>query len=202
LEGNGARNAKSGQPVNMKRIFDIITAVILLIVLCIPMLIIAVMVKVSSRGPVLYWSDRVGICNTTFIMPKFRTMRTDTPAVATHLLNNPDSYVTPLGYYLRKYSLDEIPQLWNIFKGDMSFVGPRPALFNQDDLVELRTRKGVHTLVPGITGWAQINGRDDIPIPLKVEYDEYYLKNKSFFFDLKIILMTFIKVLRAEGVQH
>jgi len=186
----------------MKRIFDIITAVLLLLILCIPMLIIAVMVKASSRGPVLYWSERVGIHNTIFRMPKFRTMRRDTPAVATHLLKNPDAYVTPLGYYLRKYSLDEIPQLWNIFKGDMSFVGPRPALFNQDDLVELRTRKGVHTLVPGITGWAQINGRDDIPIPLKVEYDEYYLKNKSFFFDLKIILMTFIKVLRAEGVQH
>jgi len=166
------------------------------------MLIIAMMVKVSSRGPVLYWSERVGIHNTIFRMPKFRTMRADTPAVATHLLKNPDTYVTPFGYYLRKFSLDEIPQLWNIFKGDMSFVGPRPALFNQDDLVELRTRKGVYTLVPGITGWAQINGRDDIPIPLKVEYDEYYLKNKSFFFDLKIILMTAIKVLKAEGVRH
>ncbi len=188
--------------MNGKRIFDIVAAVFLLMVLCIPMLIIALMVKFTSRGPVLYWSDRVGINNTLFRMPKFRTMRTDTPAVATHLLKNPDTYVTPLGYYLRKYSLDEIPQLWNILKGDMSFVGPRPALFNQDDLVELRTRKGVHTLVPGITGWAQINGRDDIPIPLKVEYDEYYLKNKSFFFDLKIILMTFIKVLRAEGVRH
>jgi O-antigen biosynthesis protein WbqP len=186
----------------IKRIFDIVTAIILLIVLCIPMLIIAVAVKLTSRGPVLYWSERVGIRNTTFKMPKFRTMRKDTPPVATHLLKNPDSYVTPLGYYLRKFSLDEIPQLWNILKGDMSFVGPRPALFNQDDLVQLRTRKGVHTLIPGITGWAQINGRDDIPIPLKVEYDEYYLKNKSFFFDLKIISMTFVKVLRAEGVQH
>lgn len=188
--------------MNAKRIFDILTAVFLLIILCVPMLIIALMVKFTSRGPVLYWSDRVGIHNTLFRMPKFRTMRTDTPAVATHLLKNPDTYVTPLGYYLRKYSLDEIPQLWNILRGDMSFVGPRPALFNQDDLVELRTRKGVHTLVPGITGWAQINGRDDIPIPLKVEYDEYYLKNKSFLFDLKIILMTVIKVLRAEGVRH
>jgi O-antigen biosynthesis protein WbqP len=202
LGRNRARDATSRQFVNIKRIFDIIAAIMLLIILCIPMLIIAVMVKISSSGPVLYWSERVGIHNTTFKMPKFRTMRTDTPAVATHLLDNPDTYVTPLGYYLRKYSLDEIPQLWNIFKGDMSFVGPRPALFNQDDLVELRTRKGVHTLVPGITGWAQINGRDDIPIPLKVEYDEHYLKNKSFFFDLKIIFMTFVKVLRAEGVKH
>jgi O-antigen biosynthesis protein WbqP len=186
----------------MKRAFDFIMAFFLLCLLSVPMLLIAIIVKLTSRGPVLYWSDRVGINNTTFKMPKFRTMRTDTPAVATHLLDNPNSYVTSTGYYLRKYSLDEIPQLWNIFKGDMSFVGPRPALFNQDDLVELRTRKGVHKLIPGVTGWAQINGRDDIPIPLKVEYDEYYLKNKSFFFDLKIILMTFIKVLRAEGVRH
>jgi O-antigen biosynthesis protein WbqP len=186
----------------MKRAFDLIMAFFLLCLLSVPMLLIAIIVKLTSRGPVLYWSDRVGINNTTFKMPKFRTMRTDTPAVATHLLDNPNSYVTSTGYYLRKYSLDEIPQLWNIFKGDMSFVGPRPALFNQDDLVELRTRKGVHKLIPGVTGWAQINGRDDIPIQLKVEYDEYYLKNKSFFFDLKIILMTFIKVLRAEGVRH
>ena len=186
----------------MKRAFDLIMAFSLLCLLSVPILLIAIIVKLTSRGPVLYWSDRVGINNTTFKMPKFRTMRTDTPAVATHLLDNPNSYVTSTGYYLRKFSLDEIPQLWNIFKGDMSFVGPRPALFNQDDLVELRTRKGVHKLIPGITGWAQINGRDDIPIPLKVEYDEYYLKNKSFFFDLKIILMTAIKVLKAEGVRH
>jgi O-antigen biosynthesis protein WbqP len=186
----------------MKRAFDLITAFFLFIVLSVPMLLISIMVKLTTRGPVLYWSDRVGINNTTFKMPKFRTMRTDTPAVATHLLDNPNSYVTSTGYYLRKFSLDEIPQLWNIFKGDMSFVGPRPALFNQDDLVELRTRKGVHKLIPGITGWAQINGRDDIPIPLKVEYDEYYLKNKSFFFDLKIILMTAVKVLKAEGIRH
>ena len=188
--------------MNLKRIFDIITAVLLLIILCIPMLIIALMVKLTSRGPVLYWSDRVGVHNTIFRMPKFRTMRTDTPAVATHLLENPDAYVTSLGFYLRKYSLDEIPQLWNILKGDMSFVGPRPALFNQDDLVELRTRKGVHTLVPGITGWAQVNGRDNIPIPLKVDYDEYYLKHRSFIFDLKILWITAVKVLRSEDVTH
>jgi len=186
----------------MKRISDVLLSLLLLCFLFIPMVLIALIVKLTSKGPALYWSDRVGINNTLFRMPKFRTMRTDTPAVATHLLHNPNSYVTPVGYYLRKFSLDEIPQLWSIFKGDMSFVGPRPALFNQDDLVELRTRKGVYTLVPGITGWAQINGRDDIPIPLKVEYDEYYLKNKSFFFDLKIILMTAIKVLKAEGVRH
>jgi O-antigen biosynthesis protein WbqP len=174
----------------------------LLGILCLPMLIIAVMVKISSSGPFLYWSDRIGINNEIFKMPKFRTMRIDTPAVATHLLEKPEIYLTSVGVFLRKYSLDEFPQLWNVVKGDMSFVGPRPALFNQDDLIELRTRKRVHELVPGITGWAQINGRDDIPIPLKVEYDEYYLKNKSFFFDLKIIFMTAIKVFKAEGVQH
>lgn len=192
----------SGQFVNSKRVFDIITATMLLGILCIPMLIIAVIVKVSSSGPFLYWSDRIGTNNEIFKMPKFRTMRIDTPPVATHLLEKPEIYLTSVGAFLRKYSLDEFPQLWNVVKGDMSFVGPRPALFNQDDLIELRTRKRVHELVPGITGWAQVNGRDDIPIPLKVEYDEYYLKNKSFFFDLKIIFMTAIKVFKAEGVQH
>ena len=192
----------SGQFVNSKRVFDIITATMLLGILCIPMLIIAVIVKVSSSGPFLYWSDRIGTNNEIFKMPKFRTMHIDTPPVATHLLEKPEIYLTSVGAFLRKYSLDEFPQLWNVVKGDMSFVGPRPALFNQDDLIELRTRKRVHELVPGITGWAQVNGRDDIPIPLKVEYDEYYLKNKSFFFDLKIIFMTAIKVFKAEGVQH
>jgi len=150
----------------------------------------------------LYWSDRVGVGNSIFKMPKFRTMHKDTPEVATHLMNNPARHLTPIGAFLRKSSLDELPQLWSVLKGNMSFVGPRPALFNQDDLIELRTRKGVHELVPGITGWAQVNGRDDIPIPLKVEYDEYYLKNKSFFFDLKIIFITALKVLRAEGVSY
>jgi O-antigen biosynthesis protein WbqP len=144
----------------------------------------------------------VGIHNQIFKMPKFRTMRMDTPAVATHLLGNPDDYMTTLGSFLRKFSLDELPQLWSIIKGDMSFVGPRPALFNQDDLINLRTSKGLHEIIPGITGWAQINGRDDIPIPQKVEYDAYYLNKKSFFFDLKILYRTVLKVIRAEGVRH
>ncbi|MFH2074582.1 MAG: sugar transferase, partial [Pseudomonadota bacterium] len=167
-----------------------------------PILVIAILVRLTSRGHALYWSDRVGIGNKIFKMPKFRTMRIDTPAVATHLLDNPDSYLTPIGPFLRKSSLDELPQLWNVLKGDMSFVGPRPALFNQDDLIALRTEKGVHRLIPGITGWAQINGRDDIPIPKKVEYDEYYLNHRSFFFDLKILVLTFLKVTRAENVSH
>ena len=135
-------------------------------------------------------------------MPKFRTMRTDTPAVATHLLKNPEAYLTPVGSFLRKFSLDELPQLWSILKGDMSFVGPRPALYNQDDLKELRTRRNIHTLIPGITGWAQVNGRDELPIPVKVEFDDYYMKNKSFILDLKILWMTFVKVLKTEGIRH
>lgn len=188
--------------MNSKRIFDIGTALVLSGILCIPMLAIAVTVKVSSRGPVLYWSDRVGIRNRIFSMPKFRTMRMDTPPVATHLLEDPDRFLTPVGGLLRKSSLDELPQLWSILKGDMSFVGPRPALYNQDDLIALRTRKGVHRIVPGITGWAQVNGRDTLPIPVKVDFDEYYLKNRSFMFDLKILWITFAKVLRTEGVQH
>lgn len=166
------------------------------------MMLIALLVKMSSSGPVLYWSDRVGVDNQIFKMPKFRTMRTNTPAVATHLLGNPDDYLTPTGSILRKFSLDELPQLWSIIKGDMSFVGPRPALYNQDDLINLRTIKGLHKIMPGITGWAQINGRDDIPIPQKVEYDAYYLNKKSFFFDLKILYRTVLKVIRAEGVRH
>jgi O-antigen biosynthesis protein WbqP len=188
--------------VNIKRIFDIVMAVSLFGLFCIPMLIMALIVKVSSRGPVLYWSDRVGINNEIFEMPKFRTMRTGTPAVATHLLENPGAYLTPFGYYLRKFSLDELPQLWSIFKGDMSFVGPRPALYNQEDLITLRTSKGIHQIIPGITGWAQINGRDDIPILQKVEYDECYFKKRSFLFDLKILYMTAVKVIKAEGVRH
>ena len=186
----------------MKVLFDYITALCLLLLSFTPLLIIAVLVKLTSRGPVLYWSDRVGMNNLNFRMPKFRTMKTDTPAVATHLLSDPDQYLTPIGKFLRKSSLDELPQLLSILKGDMSFVGPRPALFNQNDLIELRTRKGIHRLVPGLTGWAQINGRDEIPIPLKVEYDEYYLKNRSLLLDLKILVMTFSKVLRREGVTH
>jgi O-antigen biosynthesis protein WbqP len=188
--------------VNAKRIFDLVMAIILSGIFSLPMLLIALLVKTTSEGPVLYWSDRVGLKNGIFRMPKFRTMRADTPAVATHLLKNPDQYLTPIGSVLRKFSLDELPQLWSILKGKMSFVGPRPALFNQDDLIRLRTLKGVHKLVPGITGWAQVNGRDDIPIPKKVEYDSYYLAKKSFGFDLKILYMTFMKVIKAEGVRH
>ena len=150
----------------------------------------------------MYWSDRVGKGNTIFKMPKFRTMKVNTPAVATHLLDGPERFLTPIGKFLRKASLDELPQLLSIIRGDMSFVGPRPALFNQADLVELRTKKGIHVLTPGLTGWAQINGRDDIPIPAKVQFDEYYLTNMSFFFDFKILLMTFIKVIRTENVSH
>ena len=158
--------------------------------------------KLTSKGPALHWSDRVGINNTIFKMPKFRTMLIETPPVATHLLENPYKYLTPIGPLLRRFSLDEFPQLWSVLKGDMSFVGPRPALYNQDDLIELRTTKGIHKLVPGITGWAQVNGRDNISIPLKVEYDEYYMNHKSFLLNLKILYMTFLKVIRAEGVKH
>ena len=172
------------------------------IFLAIPMLITALAVKLTSRGPILYWSNRVGCYNTIFKMPKFRTMRTDTPAVATHLLGDPDLWLTPIGKFLRKLSLDELPQLFSILTGDMSIVGPRPALFNQDDLVALRTEKGVHRLTPGLTGWAQINGRDELPIPVKVDFDVWYLEQRSFWLDLKIILMTFIKVLKKEGVTH
>jgi len=186
----------------VKRIFDCTAVLAALFLFGLPMLLVALLVKLTSPGPVLYWSDRVGVGNEIFKMPKFRTMRIDTPAVATHLLDNPDSYLTPIGPFLRKSSLDELPQLWNVLKGDMSFVGPRPALFNQEDLIALRTEKGVHRLIPGITGWAQINGRDDIPIPKKVEFDEYYLLHRSFLLDIKIILLTVFKVVRREGVVH
>jgi len=186
----------------MKRIFDLAMASFLLCFLSIPILVVGLMVKLTSKGPALYWSDRVGINNSIFRMPKFRTMGINTPSVATHLMKNPDAYLTPIGSFLRKFSLDELPQLYSILKGDISFVGPRPALYNQDDLVELRTEKGIHKLISGITGWAQVNGRDELPIPVKVEFDEYYLKNRSFFFDLKILWMTFVKVVRREGVTH
>lgn len=186
----------------MKRSFDFLLSVLLLLFLSVPMLLIALLVKASSRGPVLYWSNRVGRDNIIFRMPKFRSMRTDTPAVATHLLTNPDQFLTPIGNFLRKTSLDELPQLLSILRGDMSFVGPRPALFNQDDLVELRTQKGVHTLIPGLTGWAQINGRDELPIPVKVDFDEYYLKNRSLLLDFRIIILTALKVVKSEGVRH
>jgi O-antigen biosynthesis protein WbqP len=186
----------------MKRIFDVLVGLLLLCFLSIPMILIALIVKLTSKGPALYWSDRVGINNTIFRMPKFRTMRPDTPEMATHLMNNPDLYLTSVGSFLRKFSLDELPQLWSILKGDMSFIGPRPALYNQDDLVNLRTKKGIHRLIPGVTGWAQVNGRDDIPIPLKVEYDAYYMKNKSIILDLKIVWRTAVNVLRKRGIRH
>lgn len=186
----------------MKRLFDLLLGLAALAFLWLPMLFVALAVRFTSKGPVLYWSDRVGQNNALFSMPKFRSMRTDTPAVATHLLANPDAYLTPIGSFLRKSSLDELPQLWSILCGHMSFVGPRPALFNQHDLVALRTARGVHALVPGLTGWAQIHGRDELPIPAKVELDAYYLQHRSLWLDLQILAMTFLRVLRRDGVTH
>ncbi len=186
----------------MNRLFDLIIAVFLLIILLIPMIVISILIKISSRGPVLYWSERVGKNNSIFRMPKFRSMRIDTPPVATHLLADPDLYITSLGKWLRKTSLDELPQIFSVLKGDMRFVGPRPALFNQDDLVGLRTAKGIHSLVPGITGWAQINGRDELPVPVKVDYDLHYLNNRSFLFDIKILILTFYNVITSKGITH
>jgi len=185
-----------------KRVFDIFMAVVLFIILFIPMLIIGFLVRATSSGPALHWSKRIGRNNQHFLMPKFRTMRTDAPQVATHLLLNSHSYITPLGVILRKTSLDELPQVWSVLIGDMSLVGPRPALFNQDDLIELRTQKGVHVLRPGVTGWAQVNGRDDLPIPVKVEYDYEYLSRCGLMFDLIILVKTFTKVVLREGVRH
>lgn len=186
----------------MKRTFDITMSLAALFVFIGPLLLVALLVRLTAPGPILYWSDRVGRDNCVFKMPKFRTMRIDTPAVATHLLGDPDSWLTPVGKFLRKSSLDELPQLWSILTGNMSVVGPRPALFNQDDLIALRTAKGVHTLTPGLTGWAQINGRDELPIPVKVAFDEWYFHNQSFLFDLKIIVLTVVKVVKKEGVKH
>lgn len=186
----------------MKRPFDLTVALVAAICLALPILIVALAVRLTSPGPALYWSDRVGRHNRTFKMPKFRSMRIDTPAVATHLLQNPDQWLTSIGSFLRKSSLDELPQLWSILKGDMSFVGPRPALFNQDDLIALRTEKGVHELVPGLTGWAQVNGRDELPISQKVQLDAEYLRRQSLLFDLKILWMTALKVLARDGVSH
>jgi len=186
----------------VKRIGDICFCMLLFIPLLLPFLLTALMVKLTSRGPILYWSDRVGRHNRLFKMPKFRSMRVGTPAVATHLLENPGACLTPVGSFLRKSSLDELPQLWNILKGDMSFVGPRPALFNQQDLIELRTKAGVHTLMPGLTGWAQINGRDELPIPQKVALDVEYLHRRSMIFDIYIIFMTAMKVIRHDGIVH
>ncbi len=186
----------------MKRLFDIVLGLCAIVLMAVPMCCIALLVKLTSRGSVLYWSDRVGKNNRIFPMPKFRSMKTDTPAVATHLLPDPDRVLTPIGKFLRKSSLDELPQLWCVLKGDMSFVGPRPALFNQDDLIALRTEKGVHRLPVGITGWAQVNGRDDLPIPEKVALDVEYMQRKSLKFDLYILWLTVIRVVRRDGVSH
>ncbi|MEI8158095.1 MAG: sugar transferase [Burkholderiales bacterium] len=186
----------------MKRLFDLLLAVGAALVLVIPYAFVAILVRVTSPGPILYWSARVGHRNMVFQMPKFRSMRVGTPAVATHLLADPASHLTPIGSFLRKSSLDELPQLWSIFKGDMSFVGPRPALYNQYDLIELRTQCGVHELVPGLTGWAQINGRDELPIPQKVVLDQEYLHRQSIGFDIQILALTALKVIMRADVTH
>lgn len=186
----------------MKRLFDLVLGLMAAAVLLVPLVVVAVLVRLTSPGPALYWSDRVGRHNRIFKMPKFRSMRVGTPAVATHLLANPKAHLTPIGSFLRKSSLDELPQLWSILAGDMSFVGPRPALFNQHDLIELRTQKKVHTLVPGLTGWAQVNGRDELPIPQKVALDVEYLQRQGFWFDNQILWLTFLKVVRRDGVSH
>ena len=186
----------------MKRFFDIFLGCLAALILCVPMLLVAMAVRLTSKGPAVYWSDRVGRNNVIFKMPKFRSMRFGTPAVATHLLADARSHLTPIGSFLRRSSLDELPQLWSILAGDMSFVGPRPALFNQQDLIALRTEQGVHTLVPGLTGWAQVNGRDELPIPAKVALDVAYLHRKSFWFDFWILWLTFVKVLGRDGVSH
>lgn len=192
----------AGDVQAVKRIFDLILAVLAAVVLALPVLLVALAVRLTSSGPALYWSDRVGRHNRIFRMPKFRSMRIGTPAVATHLLEDPNAYLTPIGSFLRKSSLDELPQLWSILVGDMSFVGPRPALFNQDDLIALRTEQGVHELVPGLTGWAQINGRDELPIPEKVKLDVEYLQRQSLWFDIRILWLTFLKVVQRDGVSH
>ncbi|WLS12059.1 sugar transferase (plasmid) [Shinella sumterensis] len=186
----------------MKRIFDLAVAALALVVFALPMLAIGAMVRSTSPGPVLYWSQRVGRDNQLFWMPKFRTMRVDAPVVATHLLTNPAQHLSPVGRFLRKTSLDELPQLWSILKGDMSLVGPRPALFNQDDLILARTEENVHRLLPGLTGWAQVNGRDELAIPEKVKLDAEYLRRRSFCFDLRILGITALKVVGAAGVKH
>jgi len=186
----------------MKRLFDLVLVLIASLILFIPITITALLVRLTSPGPVLYWSDRVGRYNKIFKMPKFRSMRVGTPAVATHLLADASSHLTPVGNFLRKSSLDELPQLWSIICGDMSFVGPRPALFNQQDLIELRTQNGVDKILPGLTGWAQVNGRDELPIPAKVKLDTEYVQRQSLLLDMKIIFLTFLKVVRRDGITH
>ena len=186
----------------MKRLFDVLLGILAVLLLLLPIALTGLAVRLTSRGPALYWSDRVGRNNNIFKMPKFRSMQVGTPAIATHLLSVPDAYLTPIGSFLRKSSLDALPQLWSILVGNMSFVGPRPALFNQDDLIALRTEQGVHHLLPGLTGWAQVNGRDEIPIPEKVALDVEYLRHQSLWLDIRIIWLTFIKVLRSEDITH
>ena len=186
----------------MKRVFDICLGCLAALIFFVPMLLVAIAVRLTSKGPALYWSDRIGRDNVTFKMPKFRSMRVGTPVMATHLLTDARSHLTPIGSFLRKSSLDELPQLWSILAGDMSFVGPRPALFNQQDLIALRTKQGVHTLVPGLTGWAQVNGRDELPIPEKVKLEVAYLQRQSLWFDIRILWLTFVKVLKRDGVLH
>jgi len=186
----------------MKRTFDLLFSIVLLVFLVVPMLLISIAIRISSKGPVLYWSDRVGKNNKIFKMPKFRSMLINTPTIATHLLDNPETYLTPIGGFLRRSSFDETPQLFSILIGDMSFVGPRPALFNQKDLIDLRIEKGINNLLPGVTGWAQVNGRDDLSIPDKVALDAEYLNRKSFWFDIKILWMTLLIIAKRDGVSH
>ena len=186
----------------MKRIVDLVVGLSALVMLVVPIVMVAILVKLTSKGSMLYWSNRVGHKNKLFRMPKFRTMQMDTPEMATHLMNTPDTYLSPIGRFLRRSSLDELPQLWSILKGDMSFVGPRPALFNQDDLISLRTEKGVDRLLPGLTGWAQVNGRDELPIPEKVTLDAEYMERQSLWFDIYILWLTVLKVLRRDGITH
>ena len=204
---NGARNRNETVALEVvvpwaKRAFDIVLAFLLSLLACPLLFVLAVLIKVTSRGPILHWSNRIGKNNQIFRMPKFRSMRIDTPQVATHLLVDPSAYLTPIGGFLRRTSFDELPQLFSILVGDLNFVGPRPALFNQDDLVTLRTERGIHKLAPGLTGWAQVNGRDELPIPVKVQFDYEYLQRRSFRFDCRIICMTVAKVVRGEGIQH
>lgn len=186
----------------MKRVFDLLLVLVASLILLIPVVLVALLVRLTSTGPALYWSDRVGRNNQIFKMPKFRSMRVGTPAVATHLLTDAQSHLTPVGNFLRKSSLDELPQLWSIIRGDMSFVGPRPALFNQQDLIALRTQYGVEKILPGLTGWAQVNGRDELPIPEKVKLDVQYMQHQSISLDVKIIFLTFLKVIRRDGITH
>lgn len=186
----------------MKRFLDLVLGIAAAAVFIVPLLLMALLVKLTSAGPVLYWSNRVGRHNVIFAMPKLRTMRVGTEVVATHLLQNPEQCLSPIGGFLRRSSLDELPQLWSVLRGDMSLVGPRPALFNQQNLIQMRTANGIHAIRPGLTGWAQINGRDELPIPRKVELDLYYLRHQSLSFDLKVLFLTALKVVRRDGITH